>query len=740
MSDFELINKAAHRIYPTHLKEVDNSSFSWSGVLPTDAKSRLVKDSEGHKQTDDRNSHTLTHKLKGGASIEFNIVKNGKNHIAMAKYHKGGKLFTAIHSHEDPSKAIKTAYDSVARRIVTEEAEIALIEKMEKRIEKKTGKLSDKKEKIDVEPSEEKELKEGTIEVIPHFIGVMPDGRKVSPFSAGIHHVEKTGKWTWGVTDHNGNYTTGMSRQPVESKEEAIRIAHEVAAKTHHRVKLHESTPPGMESWVKKNKARFVKEYGEKKGHEVLYATAWKLHNKMNEMEELNELSKKTLASYIKQASHHARRNEYYAGRDHGKNQQESDKELEVSRKRQKGIEKAADKLAEAHTYTKEGLAKQIKYHENRAAHHDSEAQASFNKAQDLIGDKADLHFNAAKGHKAIADLHRKHIYDLKSFAGLTEAELNELSPSALGRYIKFAAIDKSKHAAHGAISDMAMYNAQNRGDKKDAQREKERGDAHRKKEDKRTSGILTATDKLVRKAHGLHEASRPAPHPDKVVMTSSIRKDLGGGYMAKTRNGHFYKLDINALGEPGKGRELPNLGTVLDTSKHKFIGKDKVDLNLLKESTENNYLGQLVGKYITHSGKTGMEIRRQPIGTYSYSGEWGAGGGHSKAEMDKTANRLLRLHPRHKIEKHYFGDVHNIKEELDHDHPDMKAYHAACKARDEAHLASIRYRMNHDIKQPEHRAKYDELEAEHHRLRDIEDAIGEKVNGRLFAHHATKK
>lgn len=43
---------------------------------------------------------------------------------------------------------------------------------------------------------------------------------------------------------------------------------------------LDEVAPPGMEDWVKKNKERFKKEYGDKKGSSVLYATAWKLHNK----------------------------------------------------------------------------------------------------------------------------------------------------------------------------------------------------------------------------------------------------------------------------------------------------------------------------------------------------------------------------------------------------------------------------------------------------------------------------
>lgn len=41
-----------------------------------------------------------------------------------------------------------------------------------------------------------------------------------------------------------------------------------------------EVAPPGKESWVKSNKARFKKQYGAKKGTEVLYATAWKNKNK----------------------------------------------------------------------------------------------------------------------------------------------------------------------------------------------------------------------------------------------------------------------------------------------------------------------------------------------------------------------------------------------------------------------------------------------------------------------------
>ena len=42
---------------------------------------------------------------------------------------------------------------------------------------------------------------------------------------------------------------------------------------------IKEVAPPGMEDWIKDRKADFKKRYGDK-WEEVLYATAWKQHNK----------------------------------------------------------------------------------------------------------------------------------------------------------------------------------------------------------------------------------------------------------------------------------------------------------------------------------------------------------------------------------------------------------------------------------------------------------------------------
>lgn len=53
--------------------------------------------------------------------------------------------------------------------------------------------------------------------------------------------------------------------------------------------KLDEVSAPGQEEWIKKNKKRFIDQYGKKKGMEVLYATAWKRSKKVDEARQLEE-------------------------------------------------------------------------------------------------------------------------------------------------------------------------------------------------------------------------------------------------------------------------------------------------------------------------------------------------------------------------------------------------------------------------------------------------------------------
>jgi ribosomal protein S27E len=69
---------------------------------------------------------------------------------------------------------------------------------------------------------------------------------------------------------------------------------------------LEEKAPPGMESWVKANKAQFKKEYGKKKGTEMLYKTAWSKYN-----ESVEHLSNKLEEEYKKYTVDDARKAGY---------------------------------------------------------------------------------------------------------------------------------------------------------------------------------------------------------------------------------------------------------------------------------------------------------------------------------------------------------------------------------------------------------------------------------------------
>jgi hypothetical protein len=52
---------------------------------------------------------------------------------------------------------------------------------------------------------------------------------------------------------------------------------------------LKEKAAPGQEDWIKSNKDKFIKQYGKKKGMEVLYATSWKRSKKKDESKNLEE-------------------------------------------------------------------------------------------------------------------------------------------------------------------------------------------------------------------------------------------------------------------------------------------------------------------------------------------------------------------------------------------------------------------------------------------------------------------
>ena len=113
---------------------------------------------------------------------------------------------------------------------------------------------------------------------------------------------------------------------------------------------LDEVSPPDMEHMTgsKHAKASFTKQYG-KRGKSVMYATAWKLHNKnkkkrevKEEIEQIDELSKKTLASYVKGAHRSQGQHEWESGNKAAKGEYHQNKKYI---KREMGIGRALNRL-----------------------------------------------------------------------------------------------------------------------------------------------------------------------------------------------------------------------------------------------------------------------------------------------------------------------------------------------------------------------------------------------------------
>lgn len=63
-----------------------------------------------------------------------------------------------------------------------------------------------------------------TIKVIESKVGIDVTGQKVSPFCASAIRIENTGRYTWELND-DGRKTIGMGRMPVDTIEEANKIA-----------------------------------------------------------------------------------------------------------------------------------------------------------------------------------------------------------------------------------------------------------------------------------------------------------------------------------------------------------------------------------------------------------------------------------------------------------------------------------------------------------------------------------
>jgi hypothetical protein len=97
---------------------------------------------------------------------------------------------------------------------------------------------------------------------------------------------------------HADKLNQGRGYKPEDQKNPAVASAlYQVSPKNTKRVpgvplnavfKINEKAPPGMEDWVKGRKEDFKERYGDR-WEEVLYRTAWKMYNKKEEVEQIDD-------------------------------------------------------------------------------------------------------------------------------------------------------------------------------------------------------------------------------------------------------------------------------------------------------------------------------------------------------------------------------------------------------------------------------------------------------------------
>lgn len=105
-------------------------------------------------------------------------------------------------------------------------------------------------------------------------------------------------------TGLKGHYQKSANAAYDVAQQHKVKLKYFQQQKRLGNYRIDESAAPGMEDWIKANKAGFIDQYGEKKGLQVLYATAWKLHDKkLNESDDLwSKINSKNYDAALKHA------------------------------------------------------------------------------------------------------------------------------------------------------------------------------------------------------------------------------------------------------------------------------------------------------------------------------------------------------------------------------------------------------------------------------------------------------
>jgi hypothetical protein len=120
------------------------------------------------------------------------------------------------------------------------------------------------------------------------------DTQEGNEFSGELAKAKAAGKKDFEVDGKKYQVKESDDSDKDEEKEDDLEESEDEDEKdddkeTIEESELKEKAAPGQEDWVKSNKEKFIKQYGKKKGMEVLYATSWKRSKKNESIERISE-------------------------------------------------------------------------------------------------------------------------------------------------------------------------------------------------------------------------------------------------------------------------------------------------------------------------------------------------------------------------------------------------------------------------------------------------------------------
>ena len=120
------------------------------------------------------------------------------------------------------------------------------------------------------------------------------DTQEGNEFSGELAKAKAAGKKDFEVDGKKYQVKESDDSDKDEEKEDDLEESEDEDEKdddkeTIEESELKEKAAPGQEDWIKSNKEKFIKQYGKKKGMEVLYATSWKRSKKNESIERISE-------------------------------------------------------------------------------------------------------------------------------------------------------------------------------------------------------------------------------------------------------------------------------------------------------------------------------------------------------------------------------------------------------------------------------------------------------------------